>query len=312
MSLFYNENENMTNLFLSYPNDSNFSITNLKENYNECINESKEDPQSKQTIKFILTHNVSPISTASLLQKKTFKNDIDLNTGSNDSNNGRWGKEEQKLFAEAVFKYGNNWKKIQGHISSRNITQVRSHAQKFLMKLKESELLKGKGLDNNLSWTKAMNFLSKNLTKEELQKVLFSIEQNGQKKNNNGGKKNKKNINKINNENKNESFPSSNQNCESNNNTLFCYDYDMYRNNNFNLNEEEKYKIKQKIFKKDEEEKEMLKKFIECFNCSSDNITLNTSFEDNSKEEENDLGYESIKETQINYNNKYNNTFGII
>lgn len=125
-------------------------------------------------------------------------------------------------------------------------------------------------------------------------------------------KKNKKNINKINNENKNESFPSSNQNCESNNNTLFCYDYDMYRNNNLNLNEEEKYKIKQKIFKKDEEEKEMLKKFIECFNCSSDNITLNTSFEDNSKEEENDLGYESIKETQINYNNKYNNTFGII
>ena len=179
----------MTNLFLSYPNDNNFLITNLKDNYNECINESKEDPQSKQTIKFILTHNVSPIATTSLLQKKTFKNDIDLNTGSSDSNNGRWGKEEQKRFAEAVFKYGNNWKKIQGHISSRNITQVRSHAQKFLMKLKESEFLKAKGLDNNLSWTKAMNFLSKNLAKEELQKVLFSIEQNGQKKNNNGKKK---------------------------------------------------------------------------------------------------------------------------
>ena len=308
MSLFYNENENMTNLFLSYPNDNNISFTNLKENYNECINESKEEPQSKQTIKFILTHNVSPISTTSLLQKKTFKNEIDLNTGSNDSNNGRWGKEEQKRFAEAVFKYGNNWKKIQGHISSRNITQVRSHAQKFLMKLKESELLKDKGLDNNLSWTKAMNFLSKNLTKEELQKVLFSIEQNGQKKNNNG-KKSKKNVN---NENKSESSSTSNQNCDSNNNTLFCYDYDMYRSNSFNLNEEEKYKIKHKIFKKDEEEKEMLKKFIECFNCSSDNITLNTSFEENSKDEENDLGYEGIKETQINYNNKYNNTFGII
>ena len=308
MSLFYKENENMTNLFLSYPNDNNFSITNLKENYNECINESKEEPQSKQTIKFILTHNVSPIATISLLQKKTFKNDIDLNAGSNDSNNGRWGKEEQKRFAEAVFKYGNNWKKIQGHISSRNITQVRSHAQKFLMKLKESELLKDKGLDNNLSWTKAMNFLSKNLTKEELQKVLFSIEQNGQKKNNNG-KKSKKNVN---NENKSESSSTSNQNCDSNNNTLFYYDYDMYRSNSFNLNEEEKYKLKHKIFKKDEEEKEMLKKFIECFNCSSDNITLNTSFEENSKDEENDLGYECIKETQINYNNKYNNTFGII
>ena len=308
MSLFYNENENMTNLFLSYPNDNNFSITNFKENYNECINESKEEHQSKQTIKFILTHNVSPIATTSFLQKKSFKNEIDLITGSNVSNNGRWGKEEQKRFAEAVFKYGNNWKKIQGHISSRNITQVRSHAQKFLMKLKESELLKDKGLDNNLSWTKAMNFLSKNLTKEELQKVLFSIEQNGQKKNNNG-KKSKKNVN---NENKSESSSTSNQNCDSNNNTLFCYDYDMYRSNSFNLNEEEKYKLKHKIFKKDEEEKEMLKKFIECFNCSSDNITLNTSFEENSKDEENDLGYECLKETQINYNNKYNNTFGII
>jgi len=310
MSLFYNENENMTNLFLSYPNDNNFLITSLKENYNECIDESKEEPQSKQTIKFILTHHVTPMPTASLLQKKTFKNDIDLNSGSSDSNNGRWGKEEQKRFAEAVFKYGNNWKKIQGHISSRNITQVRSHAQKFLMKLKESELLKDKGLDNNLSWTKVMNFLSKNLTKEELEKVLFSIEQNGQKKNN-SGKKNKKNSNKINNENKSDSSFSSNQNWDSNNNTVFCYDYDMYRNNNFILNEEEKYKIKHKIFKKDEEEKEMLKKFIECFNCSSDNITLNTSFEENSNEEENDLGYEYIKETQTNYNNKYN-TFGII
>ena len=301
----------MTNLFLSYPNDHNYLITNPKENYNECISESKEEPQSKQTIKFILTHHASPIAPTSLLQKKTFKNDIDLNSGSNDSNNGRWGKEEQKRFAEAVLKYGNNWKKIQGHISSRNITQVRSHAQKFLMKLKESELLKGKGLDNNLSWTKVMNFLSKKLTKEELQKVLFSIEQNGQKKNNNG-KKNKKNSNKINNENNSDSSLSQNQNCDSNNNTLFFYDYDMYRSNNFNLNEEEKYKIKNKIFKKDEEEKEMLKKFIECFNCSSDNITLNTSFEENSKDEENDLGYEYIKGTQINYNNKYNNTFGII
>ena len=125
MLLFYNENENMNNLFLSYPNDNNFLITNLKENSNESIY------------------------------------------------NGRWGKEEQKRFAEAVFKYGNNWKKIQGYISSRNITQVRSYAQKFLMKLKENELIKDKGLDNNLSWTKAMKFLSKNLTKEEWQKKII-------------------------------------------------------------------------------------------------------------------------------------------
>ena len=33
--------------------------------------------------------------------------------------------------------YGNNWKKIEGYVETRTSTQIRSHAQKFLIKLKK-------------------------------------------------------------------------------------------------------------------------------------------------------------------------------
>ena len=154
MSLVCIENENMKNFFLNCVGE-NFSLSNINdmnENSNDFINESKEEPQAKQQIKFILTKQDPPHET-NFLQKKTSSQSNDLDQDSGDSNNGRWDKEEQKRFAEAVLKFGNDWKKIQNHVSSRNITQVRSHAQKFLMKLKENDLLANKGLEKNLSWT---------------------------------------------------------------------------------------------------------------------------------------------------------------
>ena len=320
MSISCNENEYISKIFLNGMNDL-FLPSNLNENCNEFITESKEDPQSKQPIKFILTKQTSPLNQTEFLQKKTIQKDIDSNPESGDSNNGRWGKEEQSLFAEAVLKYGNDWKKIQSHVSSRNITQVRSHAQKFLMKLKESEFLKDKGLEKNLSWTKVMNFLSMKLTHDELKNVLYSVEQTGLKKNN--GRKAYKNLKKIkknntnmeineNNENINEGLDS-NSMCDSNNNTFFCHECDVYGKSIFNLNEEDRYKIRHKIVKQEEEEKEMLQKIIECFNSSSDNITLNTSFEENSNnEDENDVGFKFINDSKIKYNNNYNNSFLIL
>ena len=312
MSIFSKENENMPSIFLNCMNDI-FSPTNLNENYYEFISESKEEPQIKQSIKFISTKQDPSLYSENFLNKKTFQKDIDLNPESDDSNNGRWGKEEQKLFAEAVLIYRNDWKKIQNHISSRNITQVRSHAQKFLMKLKENQFLKKKGLEKNLSWTKTMNFLVKNLTQEELRDILFSIEQTGQKKNNQ--KKNYKNFKKIkknrnleinenNNDNNNDSGSNTNSICESNNNnnTLFCYDYDIYRNRNsiYKFNEEDGYNIRYRKEKQEEEEKEILQKIIECFNSSSDNINLNTSFEENSfDKDKNNIEFKFLKYSYI-------------
>ena len=61
-----------------------------------------------------------------------------------ESQNGRWTKEEHTRFIDAIIKYGNDWKKVQRHVATRTSTQARSHAQKFLMKLKRSEKIRNK------------------------------------------------------------------------------------------------------------------------------------------------------------------------
>ena len=49
---------------------------------------------------------------------------------------GRWSFDEHIKFIEALVKYGKNWKYIQNYVGTRSTSQVRSHAQKFLLKLK--------------------------------------------------------------------------------------------------------------------------------------------------------------------------------
>ncbi len=303
------ENLKLMNIFLPDVPDI-FLPTNIDNISNDFKSESKEEFPSKQQIKFILTKQDPPSVT--LLQKKTNLKSNDSCTDSENSNNGRWSKEEQNRFAEAVLKYGNDWKNIQNHVSSRNITQVRSHAQKFLMKLKESNFLINKGLDLNLSWTKIMNFLNSTLTYEELREVLFSVEQTGQKKIGNKKVKNLKKIQKIKNrqnlENENELIEGekSKKNIGINGENNCTNIYNCKHFLNLDEEEEENYNIEHKMTKDEEEEKE-LQKYIECFNSSSGEITLNSSFEENSKkeEEEEDIEYNFLKNTDIKFNKYY-------
>jgi SHAQKYF class myb-like DNA-binding protein len=293
---------NLSNIFLSdihniFLPSSNDSILN------EIKSECKEEQPIKQQIKFISTKQESP--PVNLLQKKTNLKPNDYSTDSENSNNGRWTKEEQNRFAEAVLKFGNDWKNIQNHISSRNITQVRSHAQKFLMKLKENNFLINRGLDLNLSWTKIMNYLNKTLTYEELKEVLFSVEQTGQKK---FGNKNCKNLKKI--QNKSKQNKKNSKFNDENNHKLKNVSNNVLENNNcyykkdlLNLEEEEdNYNIKHKMIKDEEDEKE-LQKFIECFNSSSSEITFNSSFEENSNKDEEDIEYNFLNKEKMKYNN---------
>jgi SHAQKYF class myb-like DNA-binding protein len=50
---------------------------------------------------------------------------------------GRWSQDEHNKFIEAMFLYGNEWKRVQQHIKTRSSTQARSHAQKFFIRLKK-------------------------------------------------------------------------------------------------------------------------------------------------------------------------------
>ena len=271
-------------LFLDDINENLFMTTNLSDSLNDILSESKKESLSKP-VKFVLTKEES--TPSDLLQKKTLLKLNEQKIENNDLNRGRWSKDEQRRFAEAVLKFGNDWKKIQNHISSRNITQVRSHAQKFLMKLKENKFLPKKGIELSLSWSKVMNYLRSTLSYDELKEVLFSVEQTDSKK---PSKKKSKKVKK--NEKNVEANESSdfNSNCDTNwdiDDSDFYFECDRY------LNEEDRYKYinnKTKIIKNEEDEEVILQKLIECFNPPSGEIILNTSFEEISHKD-NDFQY---------------------
>ena len=255
--------ENCNKYFLNY--------STISDNLSDIFSDSFQEPK-KKNVKFILTKEETPC----FLKKK-----LNLNLEDKESENlngGRWTKDEQQRFAEAVLQYGNDWKQIQSHVFSRNMTQVRSHAQKFLMKLKETNFVIKQNIDQKLSWTKMMNILRKNVPYEQLKELLFSVEQNEEKEKR---KKEKKIMNKSKNKkNKlNSSLNSENYSkCDTNGDS-----FRFFLDNDDSNNENDLKTIKIK-----EEEDEALEKFIECFNKTSQEINLNSSFKDifNDKEED--------------------------
>ena len=254
-------------LFLSDKESSCLNFSILSDNLNDIFSEFSEEPKRKN-IKFVLTKEEVPSMT--FLKKKIISK-LDDN---GNLNGGRWNKEEQFRFAEAVLKYGNDWKQIQRHVYSRNMTQVRSHAQKFLMKLKETNFMMNQKINPNLSWTKIMNYLRTNFQYNELKDLFFSVEQKEEKKE--GKKKIRRIINKSNkNKKKNNSEMScaGDSNCDTNGESFHI----LSENDSFNEIDYEK---------EEKDEKEALEKFIECFNNTSEDINLNSSFEDISIQED--------------------------
>ena len=65
---------------------------------------------------------------------------------------GRWSYDEQIRFIEGLVKYGKNWNNLEEYISSRTSPQIRSHAQKFVKRIKSSKdfnlVFNGANIDN--------------------------------------------------------------------------------------------------------------------------------------------------------------------
>lgn len=55
------------------------------------------------------------------------------------STTGRWTTEEHALFEDGLRKYGKQWKRIAEEIPSRTVVQIRTHAQKYFLKLAKIE-----------------------------------------------------------------------------------------------------------------------------------------------------------------------------
>ena len=138
-----------------------------------------QKPLSSLTPQFKTLKNkfiVIPNATSFLQQKRKVRSFIKIQRMTSPSSiNGRWTREEHNRFIDAIIIYGNDWKRVQKHVYSRSSTQARSHAQKFLLKLKHSEIFKKKKIDTNMSWAKTIQYLKNEFSNEELYDILKSV-----------------------------------------------------------------------------------------------------------------------------------------
>jgi len=138
-------------------NDQNYNLNNETNNPFDFINKKN---LIRLNINEIFTNgrniNENNISNNNL-EKKNDKMDLDnrtiteydseiekedkilknYNKESKKKFNGRWSLTENKIFLEGFFKYRNDWKKLSEVVRSRSIVQLRSHAQKFLIRVKK-------------------------------------------------------------------------------------------------------------------------------------------------------------------------------
>ena len=155
-------------------------MLNISQNYSIEQNDTIIPSDNSENIKYI-KHFIQPYFHLIMAKKKNKfylqkKKNRKLKTINNsNSSNGRWSKEEHNKFIEAIIKFGNDWKKIQKYIPSRTSTQARSHAQKFLMKFRNSTFFKQNNIDSNLSWAKTIQFIKNKFSNEELEIVLKNI-----------------------------------------------------------------------------------------------------------------------------------------
>lgn len=63
---------------------------------------------------------------------------IPMHENSGKESTGRWTREEHLLFMKGLELYGKGWKKIAGLIKTRTVVQIRTHAQKYFLKLSKA------------------------------------------------------------------------------------------------------------------------------------------------------------------------------
>lgn len=143
---------------------------------------------------------------------------------------GRWNNDEHLKFLEAIYNYNNNWKEVQKYIGTRTPNQVRSHAQKFILKLRTFK-------DPSLG----VDFTEENFKNlKEIINKIKEIEENNQKKN----------ILLLLNERLSENIIKNNQNIDINNKKEENKTIFINNKNNENLNANMNYNIKKENLNK--------------------------------------------------------------
>lgn len=169
---------------------------------------------------------------------------------------GHWSKDEHIRFLEGCYLYKNNWPKIEWFIQTRTIPQIRSHAQKFLIKicrkyeikLSQKKFLKTKSKHLELAYSKSKKYKKTGLASmNKYERNIYEmfnyykrdITTNNNNNNNTGHKNSNSNCNittstttTIPETNSNSEEEIDNMHCNSNNNSNNSNNSNNERNNN--------------------------------------------------------------------------------
>ena len=188
--------------------------------------------------------------------------------------NGRWNKEEQIRFIKGCLLYGNDWTKLKKYVKTRTSGQIRSHAQKYLIKLNmkyqkinfNDKIFQDFSNNNNIIKKYINNFNFYDM--EKIEKIILFIFKK--------------------------------YNCDSFDNKYYINDYEKIDYDDFEICEQlkEKEKIFQ-ILKIPKNKKEYINKEEIKTNLNEKLLNL---FLGNKR---------NISETKINYEEMYNNLNGI-
>ena len=137
-------------------NNTNYQETKRKDNkikkkifFSKKFSKYKQTQEKETPIKFLCKKKnyFKTFNKEEHHKKKMERHEI--------SKEGRWTEEEHNLFLEGIVKYGTVWKNVKKLIKTRTSVQVRSHAQKFYLKMKafkDNEL----GIDFTVNSIKAI------------------------------------------------------------------------------------------------------------------------------------------------------------
>ena len=131
--------------------NSEFTMRTRKKRRNyKCLEDGKEETKlTQRPSKHISTEQPRHVGKDNIISIDTnnFKPaQKDTNVPDNSDNepesvggktSGRWTSEEHRKFVEALKLFGKQWKKVEDHIKTRSGAQIRSHAQKYFLKIQK-------------------------------------------------------------------------------------------------------------------------------------------------------------------------------
>jgi SHAQKYF class myb-like DNA-binding protein len=81
-----------------------------------------------------------PLTDTSIRIRRRPTSETKVDSDKKETNTGKWNSREHIMFICGLVKYGNDWEKVQMMVKSRTCVQLRSHCQKFFIKIKNMKI----------------------------------------------------------------------------------------------------------------------------------------------------------------------------